>query len=116
MTYAFTQVLPFTDDVYQRFTAALQDDPPKGLVVWVGERAPDGIRLLQVWESEDNYKRFATERLNDIAQDGFFASTGYQPPEQEPAREPIDVLNVWVGAHLSNPWPGSGQVTKDQVE
>jgi hypothetical protein len=112
MAYAFTQDLPFSQDVHQRLVSALQDDPPKGLVVWVGEKMDEGIHLLQVWDSEEAYVRFATDRLSSIAQDGFFASTGYAPPEQEPPHEPITVLNVWTGSDLNNPRPGSGTLER----
>ena len=112
MSYAFTQKLPFTEDVFQRFIAALQDDVPDGLVAWVAEKQQDDIRLIQVWESEDHYTQFARERLGDIAQDGFFASTGYAPPDQEPPREPTQVLSVWTGSRIANPWPGSGTTAR----
>ena len=108
MSYAFTQELPFTEDVFQRFTAALQDDAPDGLIVWVAEEVDSGIRLTQVWDTEDDYIRFATDRLAGIAQDGFFASTGYAPPTKEPPRKPADIFSVWTGPRTANPWPGSG--------
>jgi hypothetical protein len=110
MAYAFKQEFPFTEEIYQRFSAALQDDPPQGLVLWVGEKTDSGVRLLQVWDSEADYEDFAANRLSDIAQDGFFASTGYAPPEQEPPRQAASVLNIWTGRKLSNPWPGSGSL------
>jgi hypothetical protein len=110
MTYAFVQELPFTQDVYQRFLAALDGDPPDGLVVWVGEKVGESVRLTQVWDSEDAYERFAKGRLSSVTQDGFFASTEYAPPETEPARQPVTIYNVWTGVGLANPWPASGTV------
>jgi len=35
MPYAFTQELPLTRDVYERFCAALPDETPRGLLVRV---------------------------------------------------------------------------------
>ena len=110
MSYAFTQDLPITVDVFQRITAALQDDAPEGLIVWVAQKTEDGVRLLQAWESEEDYSRFARDRLGDITQDGFFANTGYAPPGEEPPRQETEVLSVWTGPRLANPWPGSGTV------
>jgi hypothetical protein len=116
MAYAFTQDLPITSDVYQRITAALPDEPPPGMITWLAYAIEDGVRLVQVWQSEEDYAEFVRDRLAPIVQDGFFRSSGYQPPEREPPRSRIEVLNVWQGRNLpvqGSLWPGSGSVASN---
>jgi hypothetical protein len=97
MPYAFTQDLPFTRDVYERFCAALPDETPQGLLVRVATEAETGIRLFDVWQDESSYNDFFHTAVEPIVSDGFFNGTGYDP-EREPPREQVEVLDVWVGS------------------
>lgn len=98
MTYAFTQELPFTRDVYERFCAALPDESPQGLIARVVSESETGLRLFDVWQSEDDYERYLRSAVQPIVSDGFFNGTGYEPPEREPSRQALEVVDVWIGA------------------
>ena len=98
MPYAFTQELPFTKDVYERFCAALPDETPVGLIVRVATESDTGVRLFDVWQSREDYENFLRTAVMPIVTDGFFNGTSYEPPEREPPREETEVLDVWVGA------------------
>ena len=102
MSYAFSQELPFTRDVYERFCAALPDETPAGLVVRVATETEGGVRMFEVWESESDYQDFVRTAIQPIVTDGFFNGTGYEPPEQEPPRQMARVLDVWVGVTAAN--------------
>jgi hypothetical protein len=98
MTYAFTQDLPFTRDVYERFCAALPDEPPQGLLVRVATEIESGVRLFDVWEDETAYEEYIRTAVQPIVSDGFFNTTGYEPPETEPPRNSQELLDLWIGA------------------
>lgn len=65
MAYAFTQDVPIDAAFYKRITDGLGDDPPKGLIVHLAvERPEGGLRYFDVWETEEDWDRFAEERLH----------------------------------------------------
>lgn len=95
MTYAFTQDVPIDAGVYQRIIDGLGDEPPKGLIVHVAiERPEGGLRYVDVWESEDDWDRFAEERLHPVVHPMLSARFGGDvPPEPERVRQ--SVIHVW---------------------
>ncbi len=97
MTYAFTQDVPIDAAFYQRVLEGLGDDPPKGMLVHIAvERPEGGLRYVDVWESEEDWDRFAEERLHPVVHPllgGLFGDDG--PPE--PPRDPLRVIHVWKG-------------------
>lgn len=95
MTYAFTQDVPIDAAVYQRITNDLGDDPPKGLIVHLALERPDGrLRYIDVWETEQDWDRFAEERLHPVVHPLLSEAFGdHLPPE--PERTPLPVIDVW---------------------
>jgi hypothetical protein len=94
MTYAFTQDVPIDAATYSRIIDGLGDDPPKGLVVHLAvERPEGGLRYVDVWESEDDWNRFAEERLHPVVHPMLQAVFGTVPPE--PERAPLSLVHVW---------------------
>jgi hypothetical protein len=58
------QTLPTTTwDEYERVNAALGDEVPAGLIVHVAAPHEGGIRIIDVWESEQAHNAFRDERL-----------------------------------------------------
>ena len=57
---------------YERFAAGLVGKTPEGLILHAAGRTDEGFRIVEVWESEDAWRRFA-ERIDSSA-DGPFAS------------------------------------------
>lgn len=95
MTYAFTQDVPIDAGAYRRIIDGLGDEPPKGLIVHVAiERPEGGLRYVDVWESEDDWDRFAEERLHPVVHPLLSARFGGDAPP-EPERVPQRVLHVW---------------------
>ena len=95
MTYAFTQDVPIDAGVYQRITDGLGDEPPKGLIVHVAmERPEGGLRYVDVWESEEDWDRFAEERLHPVVHPLLGARFGDDVPP-EPERHRQSVIHVW---------------------
>jgi hypothetical protein len=48
---------------YQRRTAATLEPIPAGLILHAAGPTDEGLRIIEVWESEHACKRFRTERL-----------------------------------------------------
>lgn len=95
MTYAFTQDVPIDAGVYQKVLDRLGDDPPNGMISHVAiERPEGGLRYIDVWESEEDWDRFAEERLHPAVQPILSAAFGDNFPP-EPERRPLPVIHVW---------------------
>ncbi len=95
MTYAFTQDAPIDATVYRRVLDGLGDEPPKGLIVHLAvERPEGGLRYFDVWESEEDWDRFAEERLHPVVHPLLTSRFGDEFPP-EPERVPLPVIHVW---------------------
>lgn len=63
MTYAYVQDVASSWERYEQVAAALVEPPPAGLLVHVAGPTDEGVRIIDVWESEEAWERFRTERL-----------------------------------------------------
>jgi len=52
-----------TEADYRLVERHLGPDRPPGLVAHVSGPTPDGWRVINVWRSEDDFRRFQSERL-----------------------------------------------------
>lgn len=95
MTYAFTQDVPIDAAFYQRITDGIGEETPKGLITHIAiERPEGGLRYIDVWESEEDWDRFAGERLHPVVHDLLSEIFGDDLPP-EPARTALSVIHVW---------------------
>jgi hypothetical protein len=96
MTYAFTQDVPIDAATYARIIDGIGTDLPEGLVVHVAIAKPEGgLRYVDVWESEGDFKRFADERLHPVIHPMLAEVFGEQHVPDEPERIDADVIHVW---------------------
>lgn len=95
--YAWTQEIPINMDIYRQIRTELGEEVPPGLVVHVVSVTENGLRYLDVWESEGSCNQFVEERLHP-AIGRVFARAHFQPPAAEPPRETVDVHEVWTAA------------------
>ena len=102
MTYAFTHDAPATPAMYREVRAALGDDPPEGLLSHVVVVRDGGLRYIDAWESEADWDRFRTGRL-EPAIAAMFAAHGIQPGGPDAAFAPLEVIDVWIGPSASVP-------------
>lgn len=91
--YAFQMDVPINMDIYKRIRAELGEDVPKGLIVHVVFQQEQGLRYLEVWESQQDWDRFEEERLHP-AVDCIFERAGVSRPA-EPDRQPVEVTDIW---------------------
>ena len=63
MAYAYVQDIASSWEQYELVSAGLVDPPPSGLLVHVAGPTDEGVRIIDVWESEEAWKQFRSERL-----------------------------------------------------
>lgn len=104
MVYAFTQDVPIDRAFYKRITDGLGTEPPTGLLVHLAiERPEGGLRYIDVWETEQDFNRFAEECLHPVVHTLLGDVFGNDLPP-EPERVPLSVLDTWgPGAALGRP-------------
>ena len=79
-----------TQQQYERLMdlVNLEADPPQGGIFHVGGPMEGGWRVVDIWESEEAFQRFADERLKEAVER--VGITGMPEPEFFPVR------GVWV--------------------
>jgi hypothetical protein len=63
MAYAFVQDIASSWVQYQRVAAGLTDPAPPGLIMHLAGPTDEGFRIIDVWDSEQAFKRFQAEHL-----------------------------------------------------
>ena len=86
MAWGFIQQLPVSRDQYEHVNREIGEDPP-GLILHTAAEKGGGIQVIDVWESEDAYRRFEQEVLFPA-----MGRAGLQPPEGEPP--PLDTFEI----------------------
>ncbi len=99
MAYAFVQTLTGMEDGdYDRIATALRDvcgdTPPTGLLMHVAGPIEGGYRYLDLWETEEAWRRFHDELLHPTLERIGILSEGASriTVRQEPLE---DVRDVW---------------------
>lgn len=62
MSYAIVEDVAASWESYGPYAAALEGPAPDGLIVHAAGRTDEGFRIIELWESEEAWRRF-TERL-----------------------------------------------------
>ncbi|MBA2331274.1 MAG: hypothetical protein H0V94_00590 [Actinobacteria bacterium] len=63
MPYALVQDVASSWESYERVAAGLVEPAPDGLILHLAGPTDDGVRVIDVWETEEAWERFRTERL-----------------------------------------------------
>jgi hypothetical protein len=67
--YAYCQEMPgVTAETAARVEVEVGEAPVAGLIAHVSGPTTGGWRIIDVWESEDDFNRFQAERLNPALQ------------------------------------------------
>lgn len=91
MTWAYVQTMSTSWDDYQRVTDQLGEDVPDGLIVHVAGRHEGGVRIIDVWESQDAFARFGESRLMPAVA----GALGEEAVRQGPGHfEPLEVEHM----------------------
>ena len=101
MVYAFTYDVPINSEIYGEITAALGDERAPGFIAHVAHRTEGGLRYLDVWNSEDDYRAFVEDRLHPAVHGVLSERLGFVPPE--PPKTMLDVVHVWTAEANQRP-------------
>ena len=61
---------------YEQFAAALPEATPEGLIVHAAGPTDEGFRIIEVWESQEAWRRL-TASVDRVSDDRLFAATRY---------------------------------------
>jgi hypothetical protein len=71
----------------------LSDDPPKGLIAHVMTKTPDGVRVVDIWESQADFEKFSEELLRPTTQRVMTERGISMDPQPQPTfEEAFDLL------------------------
>lgn len=94
--YAYCREMPgVTADTAARVEAEVGDAPVSGLIAHVSGPTSSGWRIIDVWESEDDFRRFRANRLNPA----LHAALGGRPAP--PPFDSYEVTGSGAGARRS---------------
>jgi hypothetical protein len=86
MSVLISQEIPAPRQFVEAVSALLDaaNDPPSGLIIHLAtETAAGGVRIVDLWESEDAFRKFRADRL-DPAVAKVMAEMGETPTGEEP--------------------------------
>lgn len=97
MTYAFTYEVPITPDIYARIKEGIGLERPAGLIAHLAYRTEAGLRYIEVWETEADWKAFEHDRVHPVVHPLLKEMLGFVPPE--PPRTTLDLIDAWTVGH-----------------
>lgn len=95
MSYAFVQDVAASWHQYERVTASLLEPAPAGLILHVAGPTDEGVRTIEVWESEQAWEHFQAKRLAPA-----IAALG-GPARPEPTLRGLHAAHVVVGTAIA---------------
>jgi hypothetical protein len=66
VSYVVVEDVAASWERYEAFAAPLREAAPEGLILHAAGRTDEGFRIVEVWESEEAWRRFG-EQLEDDA-------------------------------------------------
>ena len=76
MSYAFVEDVAASWESYERFAVELERSLPEGLILHAAGTTDEGVRIIEVWESEEAWSAFA-EAIDPPDGDRFSAAPRY---------------------------------------
>lgn len=66
MTYALVSDIPVSWQTYKKIAASALDNIPTGLIIHAAGPTDEGVRIIDVWETEQAYKSFQEQQLQPL--------------------------------------------------
>jgi hypothetical protein len=89
MAWGFISELPISAEEYDQLNAEIGEDPA-GLILHTASLTDGGkVRIVDVWESEDAYRRFESETLMPAT-----VKLGWPAPDEPPPTTEFAVHNM----------------------
>jgi hypothetical protein len=95
MTYSFIRDVPIDEAQYAEVRSIIGQETPKGLVAHLVVRRTEGLRYIDVWDSEEDWQHFRDERVAPAVR-AMLAAHGTTPPNLPLPQERLDVIDTWV--------------------
>jgi hypothetical protein len=96
MPYAFIQDVPANEEMYEKIRARLGLEPPKGLITHVAYKLDPGLRYVDVWETEEDWRRFQEETLEPAVAE-VLGSYGLPHDHSLVTISEIEAVDAWHG-------------------
>jgi hypothetical protein len=100
VAYAYEQDVAASWAQYERVAGPLIDPAPAGLILHVAGPTDEGVRIIDVWESETLWQRFRAEWLGPA-----IAALG-GPSRPEGTLRDLHAEHVWIRQGPGSPTPG----------
>lgn len=100
MAYAYVHDVASSWRQYERVASSLIDPAPAGLILHVAGPTDEGVRIIDVWESEESWERFRAEWLGPA-----IAALG-GPSRPEATFRALHAEHVWIQQGPASPAPG----------
>ena len=97
MSYALQYDVPADEQMYRQIRAAIGHEQPKGLVAHVVVEVEGGLRHIDVWDSQEDWRRFQDERVEPAVHSVLSAAGFTEMPPDPPVQE-LKLIDVWLGA------------------
>ena len=70
MAVLMTMDIPVPREIAEAVSAAMgaEGDPPDGLIAHVMTKTPDGVHVVDIWESREQFDKFSNEQLRPTMQ------------------------------------------------
>ena len=88
MAWGFISEMAISIDQYDRVDAEIHEDPA-GLILHTASKSGNGVRIIDVWESEDDYRRFEADQLMPVV-----GRVGGPPPSTPPEPVEFEIHNM----------------------
>ena len=98
MPYACSYEVPAPVEMYREVRRLVGDEPGDGLIVHLVVRSEGGLRHLEVWRSESDWKQFHAERVEPALRQVLRAA-GFVEMPPEPSVETLDLVDVQLGTN-----------------
>ena len=99
MAYACIQDVAASWPQYERVAGPLIDPAPAGLILHVAGPTDEGVRIIDVWDSEESWERFQAEWLGPA-----IAALG-GPSRPEATLRVLHAEHVWIQQGMASPTP-----------
>ena len=102
MAFGFIEDVPVDEKLYGEIRARMGDETPDGLIAHIAVKRDGGLRYIDVWESEADWKRFH-EATVDPAVVEVLAGYGITPDPARVTFETMDLVETWVPSKAATP-------------
>lgn len=97
MPYAFSYDVPINAEIYARIKEGIGTQRPPGLIAHLAHRTDTGLRYIEVWQTENDWKAFEHDRVHPAVEPVLKEMLGFMPPE--PPRTMLDLVDAWTAEH-----------------